>query len=147
MAEDQSNLRLTIDKQVSLQPDGGPVADCYCDGTYSYRKTLPKETKCTQRLFVIPAAKVRKYRDELRSQFPADTPPTQCNVLAAVIWTHITRARGQRLLKHGYTATNIGIATDLRRRQHPPVPADYMGNMALFSRGTLDISDFMDEDR
>jgi hypothetical protein len=147
IAEEQSKLRLTIDRHVSSQPSNGPVADCYCDGTYAYPKTLPKETKCTQRLFVIPAARVREYREQIRSHFPKDTPPTQCNVLAALVWTHVTRARGERLIKSGYTTTNIGIATDLRKRQHPPVPAEYMGNMALFSKGTLKISDLTAKDR
>ncbi|KAL6703240.1 hypothetical protein ACN47E_010102 [Coniothyrium glycines] len=147
VADDQSNLRLIIDKQVSPQPAGSPLADCYCNGTFAYKKTLPKETKCTQRLFVIPAAKVRDYRDRLRPHFPEDTPPTQCNVLAALVWTHVTRARAPRLIKNGYTTTNIGIATDLRKRQHPPVPAHYTGNMALFSKGTLDILGFTAENR
>lgn len=132
---------------MSSQPSGGSIADCYCDGTYAYPKTLPNGTRCTQRLFIIPAARVRAYREELRHHFPPDTPPTQCNVLAALVWTHVTRARGKRLLQNGYATTNIGIATDLRRRQQPPVPAEYMGNMALFSKGTLDISHFMAEDR
>jgi hypothetical protein len=69
-----------------------------------------------------------------------------CNVLAALVWTHVTRARAARLVRSGLTETNVGIATDLRRRQRP-VTADYMGNMALFSKGTLDIADLTAEDR
>jgi hypothetical protein len=46
-------------------------------------------------------------------------------------------------MEHGFKETNIGIATDLRRRQQPPESADYMGNMALFSKGTLNIADLM----
>ncbi|KAF1849789.1 trichothecene 3-O-acetyltransferas-like protein [Cucurbitaria berberidis CBS 394.84] len=147
VAEEQSSLRLAIDEQGSSDPHKRSAADCYCDGTYSYPKTLPKDTSCTQRLFVISAARIREYRDQLRPYFPKNTPPTQCNVLAALVWTHVTRARAARLTNSGYTETNIGIATDLRRRQHPPVPATYMGNMALFSKGTLDIADLTAEDR
>ena len=146
IADEQSLLRLAIDEQTSSEPHERSAADCYCDGTYSYTKTLPKETKCTQRLFIIPAARIREYRDQLRSHFPEDTPPTQCNVLAALVWTHATRARAARLVKNGYTETNIGIATDLRKRQQPPVPTTYTGNMALFSQGTLDIADLTAED-
>ena len=69
-----------------------------------------------------------------------------CNVLAALVWTHVTRSRGDRLLQNGLNETNIGIATDLRRRQKPPETADYMGNMALFSKGTLNVADLLDED-
>jgi hypothetical protein len=147
IADEQSLLRQAVDKQISSQPSDGLVADCYCDGTYEYPKTLPDRTSCTQRLFVIPAARVREYREHLRSYFPKDTPPTMCNVLAALVWTHVTRARAKRLVRSGLTVTNIGIATDLRRRQQPPVPANYMGNMALFSRGTLSVSDFTMENR
>jgi hypothetical protein len=124
-----------------------PVADCYCDGIYEYKRTLPLDTTCTQRLFVMPAARIRDYRDQLRKYFPEKDPPTMCNVLAALVWTHVTRARGNRLMDSGYVDTNIGIATDLRRRQQPPETADYMGNMALFSKGTLKISDLMAEDQ
>ena len=143
----QSLLRLAVDEQLSYPRSEVSTADCYCDGTHSYRKTLPKETKCTQRLFTVSAARIRDYREKLRPHFPKDTQPTMCNVLAALVWTHVTRARSARLIRCGYTKTSIGIATDLRRRHQPPVPAEYMGNMALFSRGTLNISDLTAEDR
>lgn len=146
-ADVQSNMRVAIDHVPSKSSDGGIGADCYCDGTHVYPKTLPEDTRCTQRLFVIPAARVRAYREQLRPYFPIDTPPTMCNVLAALVWTHVTRARADRLIQTGYTQTNMGIATDLRKRQQPPVPAGYMGNMALFSRATRSLSDLTAEDR
>lgn len=123
-----------------------PLADCYCDGVFDYKRTLPADTTCTQRMLVIPAAPIRAFRDELRQHFPPDDPPTMCNVLAALVWTHVTRARGDRLLQNDLTETNIGIATDLRRRQQPPETAEYMGNMAIFSKGTLNIADLLAED-
>lgn len=125
----------------------GSGADCYCDGPPKYHQTLPTETPCTQRLFVIPVSRVRQYRDQMRPYFSSEHMPTMCNVLAALVWTHITRARGDRLLAHGLKETNLGIATDLRKRQNPCVPADYMGNMALFSKGTLNVPDMLAEDR
>lgn len=139
-------MRQTVDKEIP-HFSSNVKADCYCDGSPNYLKTLPSSTKCTQRLIVIPAVRVREYRELLRPHFPKDNAPTICNVLAALVWTHVTRARAARLLKCGLTETNLGIATDLRRRQNPPVPADYTGNMALFSRGTLNISDLIAEDR
>ncbi|CAI9634526.1 unnamed protein product [Alternaria burnsii] len=146
VADEQSLMRKAVDEQVT-PPLGNGGADCYCDGPPQYLQTLPKETECTQRLFVIPASRVREYREKLRTHFPEDTPPTMCNVLAALVWTHVTRARAGRLTRYGLAETSIGIATDLRRRQHPPVPADYMGNMALFSRGTMKVSDLTAENR
>jgi len=146
VADEQSLMRKAVDEQIK-PPQGSASADCYCDGPPRYLQTLPKETKCTQRLFVVPASRVREYRETLRTQFPKKTPPTMCNVLAALVWTHVTRARASRLTKCGLTETSIGIATDLRRRQRPPVSTDYTGNMALFSRGTMNVSDLTKEDR
>lgn len=140
-------MRLELEARVHLPSPSldSPVADCYCDGIYDYKRTLPSATACSQKIFVMPAARVREFRDQLRRHFPEKDPPTMCNVLAALVWTHVTRARGERLLNHGMTDTNVGIATDLRRRQQPPETAEYMGNMALFSKGTLKITDLLAE--
>ncbi|KAF3036916.1 hypothetical protein E8E12_004258 [Didymella heteroderae] len=146
IADYQSSLRVKLDERVSYKRMQKPTADCYCEGTYKYKKTLPDDTECTQRLFVLPAARIREYRESLRPHFPADSPPTLCNVLAALVWTHVTRARGARLLQHGLAQTNCGIATDLRRRWQPPVGADYTGNCALFSKCTAEISDLTAEE-
>lgn len=149
VAEQQSKLRAELEARVPMPSRllEAPKADCYSDGPYRYDQTLPVNTKCAQRLFVIPAARIRDYRDRLRCHFPVNDPPTMCNVLAALVWTHVTRARGSRLLRHAKTKTNIGIATDLRKRQQPPETTEYMGNMALFSKGTLQIADLMAKDR
>ena len=141
IADYQSSLRVKLDERVSYKGMQKPAADCYCEGSYKYKKTLPDDTECTQRLFVLPAAKIREYRESLRPHFKENSPPTLCNVLAALTWTHVTRARGARLLQHGLAQTNCGIATDLRRRWQPPVGADYTGNCALFSKCTAEISD------
>lgn len=148
VADQQSSMREKLEARIpsSSQAIEKPLADCYCDGIYDYPRTLPADTTCTQRMFVIPAAPIRAFREELRQRFPAEDPPTMCNVLAALVWTHVTRARGARLLKNSLKETNIGIATDLRRRQQPPETADYMGNMAIFSKGTLNIADLLAED-
>ncbi|KAF2127142.1 trichothecene 3-O-acetyltransferas-like protein [Dothidotthia symphoricarpi CBS 119687] len=147
IADQQSSMRLQLDEKIPAETDQRSTADCYCDGAYTYKKTLPQETKCTQRLLVIPAARIRNYRDRLQPYFPESTPPTRCNVLAALVWTYVTRARSKRLAEFGYTDTSVGIATDLRKRQDPKMGAEYMGNMALFSRGTLKIADLAAEDR
>lgn len=146
IADYQSALRAKLDERVSHSTSQRAEADCYCDGTFKYKKTLPVDAECTQRLFVIPAARVREYREQLRSHFPPSSPPTLCNVLAALVWTHVTRARAARLAQHGYAETNCGIATDLRRRWQPPVGADYTGNCALFSKCTTEISDLTAEE-
>ncbi|KAH6639870.1 trichothecene 3-O-acetyltransferas-like protein [Boeremia exigua] len=146
IADYQSSLRAKLDERVSYSGAKSATADCYCDGAFRYRKTLPDDTECTQRLFVLPAERVRKYRERLRPHFPLSSPPTLCNVLAALVWTHVTRARAARLARHGYVQTNCGIATDLRMRWQPPVGADYTGNCALFSKCTTEISDLTSEE-
>ncbi|KAF2833667.1 trichothecene 3-O-acetyltransferas-like protein [Ophiobolus disseminans] len=148
VAEQQSHLRAALEARVPMPSRlvKSPVADCYCDGIHPYERTLPSDTACAQRLLVVPAARIREYRERLRRHFSVDDPPTMCNVLAALVWTHVTRARGARLMRNGFSDTNIGIATDLRRRQQPPETNEYMGNMALFSKGTLRIADMMAED-
>ncbi|KZM24373.1 uncharacterized protein EKO05_0007154 [Ascochyta rabiei] len=146
IADYQSSLRAKLDKRVSCNRAQRLTADCYCDGTLQYKKTLPDSTRCTQRLFVLPAARIRGYREQLRPHFPESSPPTLCNVLAALVWTHVTRARAARLVEHGYAETNIGIATDLRMRWQPPVGADFTGNCALFSKSTAEISDLTAEE-
>jgi hypothetical protein len=147
VADYQSSLRAKLDERVSCrETQRRPTADCYCDGAFQYKKTLPEITPCTQRLFVLPAARIREYRERLRPHFPEASPPTLCNVLAALVWTHVTRARAARLIKHGYAETNVGIATDLRRRWQPPVGADYTGNCALFSKCTTEISNLTAEE-
>jgi hypothetical protein len=147
VAEQQSSLREELEARVpsSPQPLKDPVADCYCDGVYEYERTLPSDTECAQRLFVVPVARIREFREQLRPHFPQNEP-TMCNILAALVWTHVTRARGNRMQAKGIEETNVGIATDLRRRQEPPETPAYMGNMAIFSKGTMKISDLLTED-
>jgi hypothetical protein len=135
------------------------------DGTYTYDKTLVDNTPCTMQYLVIPASRVRSFRDSLKHQFPKDSPPSICNVLAALLWIHVTRARALRigsckchetsmgedtrseLPDCAHQITSIGIATDLRKRREPQLSADFMGNLALFSKGTLSISEMTAEDR
>jgi hypothetical protein len=146
-------------------PTQRPKADSYMDGTYSYDKTLADDTPCALQHLVIPAHRVRSFRDSLKHQFPEDSPPSICNVLAALVWIHVTRARASRVgdcachtastgnkatsgpQDCAHRVTNIGIATDLRKRRDPPLSAEFMGNLALFSKGTMSIADMTAEDR
>jgi len=91
IADYQSSLRPKLDERVSYNGVERPTADCYCDGIFQYKKTLPEDTECTQRLFVLPAARIREYRERLRPHFPSSSPPTLCNVLAAFVDARYTR--------------------------------------------------------
>ena len=166
MPPDQSQLRREFDKLAPIPTsDHRSSADAYTDETYVYDKTLADDAPCTAKHLVIPAAKVRDYRSRLEQYFPKDSPPSICNVLAALLWIHVTRARASRVGGCGCTTpsdqdsgisgpngckhktTHIGIATDLRKRRSPQLTSEYMGNGALFSKGTLSIADITAEDR
>ncbi|KAJ4294360.1 hypothetical protein N0V90_008050 [Kalmusia sp. IMI 367209] len=122
-----------------------PPAEAYVDGAFKYQKHLPDDTQCSLKYFLISAARIRGYRDHLKQYFPDTSPPTICNVLAALLWIHVTRARAFRRGNCGHEMTNIGIATDLRTRMDPPPPLEdtYTGNMAIFSKGTLRVQDII----
>lgn len=59
----------------------------------------------------------------------------------------MTRARAARLGDGDHGETSIGISTDLRGRMDPQLDGKYMGNLALFSKGTLKVADITAEDR
>ncbi|KAF2690943.1 hypothetical protein K458DRAFT_355283 [Lentithecium fluviatile CBS 122367] len=156
LSPDQSELRRRLDELApATSLDTQPSADAYTDGVFTYDKTLEENAPCELRYLVIPASTMRDYRDNLKQYFPRDSPPSICNVLAALLWIHVTRARVSRVgsckcrEQQGceHKRTNIGIATDLRKRRDPHLSSDYMGNLALFSKGTLSIADITAEDR
>ncbi|KAF1960457.1 trichothecene 3-O-acetyltransferas-like protein [Byssothecium circinans] len=143
----QSTMRHDLDAQTPAPPRGvRATAEAYMDGTYSYPKTLPEDSSCSLRYFVVPAQRIRDFRDTLKSQFPENSPPTICNVLAALVWIHVTRARAARIGDCGQKETGIGIAIDMRRRMDPPLSLDYMGNMAPFVKGSMKIADLIEEE-
>lgn len=142
---DQSNLRMKLDQ--SIPRVDSPTADAFTMEKFTYEHTLPDNTPCSVRLFLIPAAKIRAYREKLKEGLNPDIKLTICNVLAALIWIHITRARAARLLAAGCVETSNGIAVDTRRRLDPPMHEEYMGALALFTKATLPISHFLAEDR
>jgi hypothetical protein len=155
-------MRREFDRSApSTTADQRPMADGYTRDPYIYDKTLPDDAPVTAQHMVIPAAKVRNYRERLKHHFDGDAPPSICNILAALLWIHVTRARASRIGVCGcattsggggtgdceHKRTQIGIATDLRKRRDPQLSSEYMGNGALFSKGTLSIADITNEAR
>ncbi|ORY05574.1 transferase family-domain-containing protein [Clohesyomyces aquaticus] len=145
---DHSSPRYELDERApTLLPGQSiPIVPLYTAGKFQYAKTLPPDTKCSGRLFVIPAARIRAYRDSLRPKANTATPLTVFNVLASLVWIHVTRARAPHLMDK-YSDTTAAIAVDLRRRLEPPMSSDYSGNMALMTDATLPISQFVAEGR
>ncbi|KAJ4357748.1 uncharacterized protein N0V89_002324 [Didymosphaeria variabile] len=140
---DQRSMRHQLDQRAPTHAYGeSPSAEAYVEGTYKYEKSLPDDTECMMKYLVIPAAVIRNYRDGLHKYFPGEPPPTICNVLAALLWIHVTRARAHRRGDYGHEKSKIGIATDLRKRMSPPLQDTYTGNMAIFATGSLEVQDF-----
>ena len=135
-------MRRQVDNRPPAYARGqSPSAEAYVEGTYKYDKSLPEDTECTMKYLIISAARIRGYRDALSKYFPGESPPTICNVIAALLWIHVTRARAHRRGDCGQEETKIGIATDLRKRMSPPLQDNYTGNMAIFSTGSLTVQD------
>jgi hypothetical protein len=122
------------------------MADAYVLDRFEYSKTLNQTSPCCTKLFVISASRIRAFREKLKKSLKDDTKLTICNVLAALLWVHVTRARGKRLVEKGCSESSLGVAVDMRKRLTPPLSEDYMGAMALFAKATLPISNFLCEE-
>jgi trichothecene 3-O-acetyltransferase len=146
---DQSRMRSQLDALIPRYTQGHFHVESYVNGKFEYMKTLSPgpETPRSQRLFVIPAPLIRKFRKDLEglSGFSISI----CNIITALVWIHVTRARASRLQqpKFKYDNTSIGISVNLRNRMMPPLQDDYTGNMALYAKATLPIADLITEQR
>jgi hypothetical protein len=142
-------MRSQLDALIPRYTQGHLHVESYVNGKFEYMKTLPSgpETPRSQRLFVIPALLIRNFRQNLedRSGFSISI----CNIITALVWIHVTRARASRLQqpKFRYNNTSIGISVNLRKRMTPPLQDDYTGNMALYAKATLPIADLITEQR
>lgn len=144
---EQWDCRTQVDERVPQLLPGQPIPapDCLTGGRYEYTKTLPEGTQCEGRIFVLPAARLSKYREELNLQgIKTSSPITIFNIIAALTWIHVTRARKIHL--GNATETNAAIAIDMRKRAYPPLE-NYTGNFALDSKATLPIDLFVSEER
>ncbi|KAF2649868.1 trichothecene 3-O-acetyltransferas-like protein [Lophiostoma macrostomum CBS 122681] len=141
---DQSAMREKVDARA--QPSHTTKFGAYTTEKYDYPKTLDDQAPCSVKLFVIPASRLHGYRDELqKAGVQTMTPITIFNVLSALIWTHITRARAEDLEKIRQSSTRAGIAVNWRKRQEPALDDHYMGNMAHFAVASRDISELVTE--
>lgn len=144
----QLDMRRGVDERTPAYADGrSPLAEAYVEGIYEYEKSLPDDTECSMKFLIISPGRLRAYRDRLKKQFPENSPPTICNVLAALLWIYVTRARASRRGSCGEESSKIAIATDLRKRMSPPLQETYTGNMAIFSTGSAKVADFVHEEK
>ena len=142
----ESDLRAQLD--ACTRPSGEKSFEAYTTGTHQYVKTLDAQAPCSSRIFVFPAKRIHDYRTKLVNS--TGISMSICNVLTALIWTHITRARAEQLREKGYHETHVGIATSWRKRQDFLADQDrenYVGNMANYSTAKTNIDQLVAEER
>ncbi|KAF1993755.1 hypothetical protein P154DRAFT_449360 [Amniculicola lignicola CBS 123094] len=125
--------------------DLSTTSGMFSDGIFNYERTLPANTPCSGKMFVIPAARIRAFRDTLGKSSSLTTPPTICQVISALLWIHVTRARAVHL--RNYQETYLSVVVDARRRLDPPLDANYGGNAAIHSKGSMPITSLTAETR
>ena len=142
-------MRAQLDARIPRHTEGHLHIESYVNGKFEYKKTLSSgpETPRSQRLFVIPAPLIRYFRKELEGL--SGLKISICNIITALLWIHVTRARASRLQqpKFKYDKTSIGISVNMRKRMTPPLDEDYTGNMALHAKATLPIAFLITEPR
>lgn len=141
----QSLLRTQLDARIA-NVNSSPFAGNYTREPFTYKKTLDEEqtsVPCSAKLFVFSAANLRAFRDQLKQSLSQDTELTICNVLTALIWIHVTRAREERMERCGHKETTVAIAVNARSKLNPPFNEDYMGILAMFfAKATVPINEF-----
>ncbi|KAF2108217.1 transferase family-domain-containing protein [Lophiotrema nucula] len=137
---DGDDSRINIDARVPHIPFGEPIpeAEVYKHGVEKFKKTLPEGTPCAGKIFVISRKRMEDFREQLISDgIETEKPVSIFNILAALVWIHVTRARKSHLGE--YEESSIAIACDVRKRLDPPLKKRYMGNLAFGTKATLPI--------
>jgi hypothetical protein len=144
----QSLLREQLDARIK-HFKSLPFADIYIREPFTYKKTLDGEhapVPCSAKLFVFSAANIRAFRDKLQQPLPETKQLTICNVLTALVWIHVTRAREERMVRCGHKETTLAIAVNARSKISPPFNDDYMGILAMFfAKATVPIEEFANQ--
>jgi len=148
--EDPSVARLNIDQILQAPPEPAmPRSDSLITPSDS-RVLLPPRLSpcptpdCVPRLFTFSRASLVKLREELQRLDPKSEKITVFQTLAALIWTHVTRARRPRLIPE--TNTHCAVAVNLRPRvDHPPLDRNFIGNASTTYPSRLSVSHFLGE--
>lgn len=92
---------------------------------------LPGRYHLQAKVLSIPTARVLALRSELQGH--TSVRISTFITIAALMWTHITRARSEALNVQGHSSTTLGIVVDTRKRLNNAIFKDAMGNMSLFA--------------
>ncbi|KAF2742570.1 trichothecene 3-O-acetyltransferas-like protein [Sporormia fimetaria CBS 119925] len=134
----QSDLRGMLNARI---PDiENPVADLFVREPFEYSKTLDDDTPCSAKIFIICYDRIRALRDQLRNTLAPGAHLSICNVIGALVWISVCRARAARLERGGHTTTRLGVAVDCRKNLDPPLDENFMGAMAIFAKAELPLS-------
>jgi hypothetical protein len=90
------------------------------------------------KILTFPASYISSLRSSLQSLTPIKI--STFTTIAALLWTHITRARSTFLLNAGFTSTTVGTLVNLRTRSGSALSPSYMGNAALYATTDLPIA-------
>jgi hypothetical protein len=69
--------------------------------------------------------------------------PTESTILSALLWRHISKARG--LSAKGYKTTSLVNVVNIRGRLEPPLPLNYAGNALTHAKATASVTDVESE--
>lgn len=108
----------------------------------------PPTTASTGRgcVFVIPHVKMNQFKALITRHLPKDdnnvTPfITNHDVLQALLWHHLTKARGQSLrLRDKVTASTLLIPVNIRDRMLPALPSSFFGSAVDFASVRLGLT-------
>ncbi|KAL6713729.1 hypothetical protein ACLMJK_008221 [Lecanora helva] len=82
-------------------------------------------------------------RDSVQEEFPAGPVVTQNALVSALIWRHVTKARG--LVSRGVSTSSLLTSVNVRQRMDPPLAIEYPGNAIVLARATATASDLETE--
>ncbi|KAF2491211.1 hypothetical protein BU16DRAFT_621819 [Lophium mytilinum] len=137
--DDPSASRRAIDARIEDIPLSTPSTDSGSTEVGSPTPSSPPDSPpipdCTPQLFTFSRGKLAKLREELRPHVKTPETLTIFQTLAALIWTHFTRARKERVDPD--SITQCAVAVNLRPRLRPPLDEDFIGNASTIIAAPL----------
>ncbi|PMB71295.1 Trichothecene 3-O-acetyltransferase [Beauveria bassiana] len=105
------------------------VMDAAMSGNFSKLATLLRLTN-----WIIDEDKLHQLRQQASPQSKSESAVTDNAALSALIWMHLSRARG--LVKRHVGTSSLFTAINCRRRMNPPLAPNYPGNCIVLARAT-----------
>lgn len=91
----------------------------------------------------VPLTGLQAAKDAAAAKYPEEGALTDSDVLSALLWRHITRAR--QLSRRGIESSCLLNVVNVRRRMDPPLSTDYPGNALAHAKTTAKTTDIESE--